>query len=57
MAEELLSVSAASLPMMLLQVNRVLEPQATVGPYSSPMPRNIWCSMGGYRFLMSEVSL
>ena len=29
----------------------------TLGPYSRPMPRALWLSEGGWRFLMSEVSL
>ena len=30
---------------------------APLGPYSKTMPRALWCSQGGGRFLMSEVPL
>ena len=29
----------------------------SLGPYSRPMPRALWWSYGGGRFLMSEVPL
>ena len=35
----------------------LIKNSAPLGPYSSPMPRPLWRSWGGGRFLMSEVPL
>ena len=48
---------AASAAPILYRGTSLIRKRLALGPYSSPMPRALWWSEGGRRFLMSEVPL
>jgi len=44
-------------PVVSYRVTSLIRKRTPLGPYRRPVPRALWWSWGGWRFLMSEVPL